>query len=143
MKNFNYKKSACFLQHSGFTLIEIVVVLIIVGILAAIALPNLFNNVNRSRGSEAIAALGPDKDMVEGCIMGHPGSELASCAVTFTPTAHFTYWFSQALVNASSGGNYSIQAVNTTTAANTVTLSKATVNSALTCAGAGNYVGVC
>lgn len=50
MINFNNK--------SGFTLIEIVVVLVIVGVLAAIALPNLFSNIQKSRGGSGLDNLG-------------------------------------------------------------------------------------
>ena len=63
MKNLNNK--------SGFTLIEIVVVLIIVGILAAIAIPNLFSNINRSRGEEALAKLDSVKATYESCLVLH------------------------------------------------------------------------
>jgi len=45
-------------NNSGFTLIEIIVVLIIVGILAAVALPNLFSNITKSQSAEGIAGLG-------------------------------------------------------------------------------------
>lgn len=43
---------------SGFTLIELLVTLIIVGILAAIAIPNFINQVGKAREAETKSALG-------------------------------------------------------------------------------------
>src|ERR1700691_4839864 len=87
MKSLNNK--------SGFTLIEIIVVLIIVGILAAIALPNLFQNVTKSRAEEALASISTSRPIIEGCIMKNAGvSESVACAggTFLTPTsANFTY----------------------------------------------------
>ena len=136
MRKFNDK--------SGFTLIEIIVVLIIVGVLAAIALPNLFSNVTRSKAGEGVAALGPWKSQIEGCMTGHPGSENASCAgLAQAATKNFGYSFATALVNGTSGGNYVLQASDLTTAANFITLTKSTATGGFACAGAGSYVGVC
>ena len=42
----------------GFTLIELVIVIIIIGILASLAIPSYFKTVERSRISEALSALG-------------------------------------------------------------------------------------
>lgn len=46
------------LGRKGFTLTELIVVIVIVGVLAAISVPAMTANVARARRSEAIAVLG-------------------------------------------------------------------------------------
>ena len=56
------------MRENAFTLIEIIVVLIILGVLAAIALPSYFNMVERANAAEAMADLKNCKDQVDACI---------------------------------------------------------------------------
>jgi type IV pilus assembly protein PilA len=70
MKKYNNK--------SGFTLIEIIVVLIIVGVLAAIALPNLFSNIAKGKGGQALVSLDNAKTMMESYYTLHSGQTPAS-----------------------------------------------------------------
>ena len=44
-------------EKKGFTLIEVLVVVIIIGILAMVAIPQFTKSIERSRGAEARAAL--------------------------------------------------------------------------------------
>jgi prepilin-type N-terminal cleavage/methylation domain-containing protein len=56
-------------NKSGFTLLEILVVIIIVGVLASVAMPTLFRNVERSRATEALNTLGVVRRAITGCGM--------------------------------------------------------------------------
>ncbi len=67
-------------NRSGFTLLEIIVVLIIIGILATIAVPNLFSNVAKSKAGEAFANISSIRPGIEACIAAHPNQEASSCS---------------------------------------------------------------
>ena len=85
-------------QRSGFTLLEIIIVIIIVGVLASLALPRFFSTVEFSRSTEALQNASVVRQSVERCYLGNAGTYngclIASIDVenpSNSPGAHFTY----------------------------------------------------
>lgn len=95
------------MAKKGFTLLEIIIVIIIIGVLASLALPRLFRTIEYSRSAEALAAMATIRNAVERCYLMNNGS-VGGCIAgsnqpqTFieqlgiedpalSPNAHFTY----------------------------------------------------
>ena len=96
----------------GFTLIEVMIVVAILGILAAIAIPQYNDYLTRSRIPEAISTLSDARVRLEQFFQdnrNYNGDGLAAtttCGVAFTSTTYFTY----ACVSANSGQTYTVTA---------------------------------
>jgi prepilin-type N-terminal cleavage/methylation domain-containing protein len=76
-------------RKEGFTLIEIIVVLIILGVLSAIAIPSLFNNIERSKAIEVMLTLKGWRELVEGCLAAKDNDSNCMNAAVPNDTALF------------------------------------------------------
>ncbi|MBL0589721.1 prepilin-type N-terminal cleavage/methylation domain-containing protein [Aeromonas veronii] len=113
-------------KQSGFTLIELMIVVAIVAILAAVALPAYQSYTNKAKFSEVISATGPAKTAMEVCFQTTDGSTCAAAGAAAVSGAFNTA--KVASVTASvSGGTPTITAVGTSAAAGTYTMT-GTVN---------------
>ena len=143
----------------GFTLIEIVVVLVILGIITAIALPGLFAQVERHRAQEAINTINLIRTSVEYCGVQN-NYNYTTCSTwtnldisnpSYVPNTNTSPNFTYALntVNDCSGtppvtpiACYSILATRVRISANKVTVQKDS-DGKVTCIGTGAYAGFC
>lgn len=88
-------------MQKGFTLIELMIVVAIIGILAAIAIPQYQNYIAKSQVSRAMGETGALKTAYEDCLnngktatgscdMGWTGSDIISMSLPVTSTAGTT-----------------------------------------------------
>ena len=136
-------------NKSGFTLLEIIIVIIIVGVLASLALPRFFSTVEYSRSTEALASIGAVRQSLERCYLQRSG-DYTNCA-NFgnldiedpgnSPGAHFTYSFP---AGAASVTAYAIKAtrnlVDGGSAASMIVINQA--GTAVTRSGVGAFAGI-
>lgn len=137
-------------KKHGFTLLEIIMVIIVVGVLAGLALPRLFQTVEFSRSSEALMALNVVRSSMERCYVAagstyNPAS--SSCDLNSldiddpgtSPGSHFSY----AVSNQSATG-YIIEATRLTNdggdGVSTIFITQSL--SGATRAGTVNFVGI-
>ena len=99
-------------NHSGFTLIELMIVLVVIAILAAFAIPSYIEQIHKSRRADALRTLGQlqlglERWRAENPCYGQSGG--AGCTTTFTasgtypvvPTATDSPYYSLAIPAAS------------------------------------------
>jgi len=73
-------------NSSGFTLLEIIIVIIIVSVLTSLALPRFFRLIELSRATEAVVNLKVIREAIERCYLMNYGNN-GSCACVNVGTA--------------------------------------------------------
>ena len=87
-------------NEHGFTILEVVIVIIIVGVLAGLALPRVFKTVEFAKGVEALASLSAVRQAMERCYVPQntyvPCDDFSDLYLEDPGTAsnaHFSYSF--------------------------------------------------
>jgi type IV pilus assembly protein PilA len=75
-------------RQQGFTLIELMIVVAIIGILAAIALPAYQDYTKRAKVSEVVLAASSARTCVTEIVQAKGAANLDSCGTSFAPTQY-------------------------------------------------------
>lgn len=75
------------MNQKGFTLMELLITVMIVGILSSIALPQYMRSLERARATEAMTAIKALNDAVYAYAAGRPGNQSAACPTGFQKLA--------------------------------------------------------
>ncbi|MBF0531805.1 MAG: prepilin-type N-terminal cleavage/methylation domain-containing protein [Candidatus Omnitrophica bacterium] len=112
-------------NKKGFTLLEIIIVIIIVGVLASVALPKLTSNIEFAKSAEALNAIGVLKRGLESCsVMGGTVdwtkcTALSDIGITYNPyvVGNFALCLVTDTAIAATGGRYIVEAYKSGTCA--------------------------
>ena len=155
-------------KQKAFTLIEIIVVLIILGGLAALAFQNYFSWIAKSNSAEAIVMMKSIRDNMIPCLVAHQGSEpscypsvgvLTTCsagmcgpaggsAIQFS-SSHFNYqirsWYHYSTVgyDPSNLQDFTIYAISTSNSLDGINFAYRGSDNKTTCWTTGVYTGIC
>jgi prepilin-type N-terminal cleavage/methylation domain-containing protein len=88
-------------KKSGFTLIEIIIVIVIIGVLASLALPRLSNQIRVAQATEAITMLGKYMKAIDQCYQIQESFTACNADTlvrdfTYGTAGQFTYSFNAA-----------------------------------------------
>jgi type IV pilus assembly protein PilA len=109
-------------EESGFTLVELLVVMLILGILAAIAIPAFFSQRDKAKDSDAKAQVNTAQTAMETCATDNNGS-YAACNTTAKLQAIEPTIKSTVSVGTPTSNTYTITATSATT--NTFSVARA------------------
>ena len=130
-------------NQSGFTLLEIIIVIIIIGILASLALPKFFKTVEYSRSTEALTSLGAIRRAMDVCYLPTgsyvPCTDFSKLSIPdpgLSTGAHWSYGF-----GTPTGTAYTITATRNTVDNGTAT-DTITINQDGTKTGTGNFTAI-
>ena len=101
---------------SGFTLLEIIIVVIIIGVLASLALPRFFKTVEFSKGTEALSNLSTLRQSMQRCFL--QTSDFTKCTLNGLdiedPSTQANRRFEYTLSTLNTG-DYVVKAIRNTT----------------------------
>jgi prepilin-type N-terminal cleavage/methylation domain-containing protein len=107
-------RAAC---RRAFTLLELLIVIIIIGVLASVAMPMLNKNIERARTTEALTALGVIRKVMDECYLMRNATNYSGCDYRVLmddpfsqPGTHFT----MGMLSTPAGGGYSVVASRNT-----------------------------
>lgn len=95
----------------GFTMVELMIVVVILGVLAAVALPSFLDSIRKGRRSEAFAAIASTQQAQERWRSNNPQyATLSSLAITSPTRPGGYYTLAAAPVTGSEGVSYTVTA---------------------------------